>query len=41
MSDSTKKITIIGIGVVVLAAIIGIAHTIIKIIPAVMDDYED
>lgn len=41
MSDSTKKITIIGIGAVVLAAIIGIAHTVVKIVPVLIDDYED
>lgn len=41
MSDSTKKITIIGIGTVVIAIIIGVAHTIAKIVPVMIDDYED
>lgn len=41
MSDSTKKITIIGIGAVVIAVIIGVAHTVAKIVPAMVDDYED
>lgn len=35
MSDSTKKITIIGIGAVVATAIVSMAYTVSKIVPVI------
>ena len=35
MDNMTKKITIIGIGAVVITAIISIAQTVVKIVPVV------
>ena len=35
MDNRTKKITIIGIGAVVITAIISIAQTVVKIVPVV------
>lgn len=35
MDNMTKKITIIGIGAVVITAIISIAKTVVKIVPVV------
>lgn len=35
MSESTKKIIIIGSGVVIVTAIVGIAYTVSKIVPAI------
>lgn len=35
MDTMTKKITIIGIGAVVITAIISIAQTVVKIVPVV------
>lgn len=36
MSESTKKITIIGIGTVIVTAIVSMAYTVSKIVPAIV-----
>jgi hypothetical protein len=36
MSDGTKKVTIIGIAIVVVTAIVSVAQTVIKIVPPVL-----
>lgn len=36
MSDGTKKVTIIGIAIVVVTAIVSVAQTVIKIVPPIL-----